>query len=288
MLFVLGWRLQRVAPSALIHSSASAERWSPPLGPGEPAAQRVRRLVHDVASISLAPTNAPSPGKVLDEARTLAEKGQYEEALQRHIWYHNHALQYDPSQGSVRNSFALSYWIELGRKYPRARQALVEIRDRDKTTFSEGKGDFALFQELSAINGYLQAGDDTVAVFKSILALDPELARRCYLVAEDLLVQKGEYELCQQLFPDVDARFNSIREYWERTAGTRGSGPQMDSSLRKWQENHFVSQIRNLIEILLATGHNEEAVKIRDQALAVMDHPRLVSALADAEKKLAK
>ena len=51
---------------------ASAETWSPTLAPGE----------------------KPDMQKIRDEVKTLMEQDRYEEALQRQIWYFNHALQY--------------------------------------------------------------------------------------------------------------------------------------------------------------------------------------------------
>ncbi len=286
VLFLLGWRFQHSdgQQAASGSSSASAEKWSPPLGPGESAANRVKRLANDVASLSIASTNRPDPSKVLTEARDLADKGRYEEALQRHIWYHNHALEYGPSQTGVRLSFALSSWMDLARKFPKARQALVEIRDREKATFADGKGDATLFHEVSAINSNLHEEDDTMTLFKSIVKQDPELARRCYAVVEDLLVRKGDYELCMSFIPNSEARFNSIRQEKERMAQMSFG----NSRVKEAFDGRFVKQTCGLIEILVATGHKPEAEKIRDQALLIMDDPLLTAAVQDAEKKLAK
>ncbi|HKB15254.1 MAG TPA: hypothetical protein VKF62_04275, partial [Planctomycetota bacterium] len=60
--------------------------------------------------------------KVLDEAEALREQGKYEEALQKHIWIHEHSLEQDAAFVGVRLSYALSDWIELGAKYPKARE----------------------------------------------------------------------------------------------------------------------------------------------------------------------
>jgi len=286
VLLGFGWRFQRPdgLQAASGSSAASAEKWSPPLGPGESAASRVKRLANDVASLSIGSTNRPDPGKVLTEAKDLADKGQYEEALQRHIWYHNHALEYGPSQAGVRLSFALLSWMDLARKFPKARQALVEIRDREKATFADGKGDTTLFHEVSAINNNLHEEEDTMALFKSIVKQDPELARRCYAVVEDLLVRKGEYELCLSFIPNSEARFKSIRQEKERMAQMSFG----NSRVKEAFDGRFVKQTCGLIEILMATGHKPEAEKIRDQALLIMDDPLLTSAVQDAEKKVVK
>ena len=293
-MFARGWKLQRQqGPAgnqrgALGGSSASVEKWSPPLGPGESSASRVKRLAHDVASLSLASTNRPDPSKVLAEAQDLAAKGQYEEALQRHIWYHNHALEYGPSQAGVRLSFALAYWVDLGRKYPKATQALIEIRDRDRRELVEGKGDFALFQEVTAINGQTKSEDDTVALFKTVLEQDPKLAQQCYPLVEDLLVQNGAYEICLGLIPDPMARFNAIVQERDRIVKLTNPNAQFAAMQHKYFDERFVRQTKALIEILVASGRKPEAEKIQAQSLTVMDDPALASAVQDIEKKLGK
>lgn len=65
----------------------------------------------------------------LDQARQLASEGKFEESLQKHIWIHDHALEVNPAYYGVRLSFALSEWIELGNKYPKALVVLKGIRD---------------------------------------------------------------------------------------------------------------------------------------------------------------
>src|SRR5436190_22804607 len=133
--FLPGLRKDKVAPSTtntlsvaapIFEPGASKELWSPSLGPGE----------------------KPQPSKILDEAKEQRQHGEYEQALQRHIWYHNHALEFEPSLTGVRLSFALAEWIELGRRYPRARRALIEIRDEKTRKFDEGWGYSALFSDI--------------------------------------------------------------------------------------------------------------------------------------------
>ncbi len=284
-MFASGWRFQRSdQPASLAGASASAEKWSPPLGPGESAASRVKRLAHDLSSLSIAATNRPDPGKVLAEARDMAGKGEYEGALQRHIWYHNHALDYGAGQSGVRLSFALSYWTELGRKFPKAMQALTEIRDRDKRELADDKGDFALFQELAAINRELKAEDDTMVVFKGMVRQDFNLANQCYPLAEEMLVRRGEYELCLRFIADSQTRFDLMRQERERGSKMSFGRPEM----KRVFDDRFVGQVRALVEILVANGRKSEAERIRTQALAVMDAPRVASAVDDAEAKVGK
>jgi hypothetical protein len=271
---------------------ASAETWSPALVPNE----------------------KPDLQKILQEAKDLMNQGRYEEALQRHIWYHNHALEFDQGQTGVRLSFALTDWEELGRRYPKAKEALIEIRDNKTRELAEGRGYSELFQEVAAINHELQNDDATYTLFKTLREKDPKLAQQCYFYVESLLVSKGEYQLCLDYMGNPQQRFNLIRQSFDmqrdsqkrfaemrqRTAqqleeinrknGQTNSWSPPDSSevMKRSAIDHFVGQTCQLIEILVATGHKGDAETIRDQAMAILDDARLKSAVSDAEQKTAQ
>ena len=267
--------------------AASAETWSPALAPGE----------------------KPDFANILSEAKGLMDQADYEGALQRLIWYHNHS-KFDPAQAGVRNSFALSDWVELGRRYPKARQALIEIRDADTREFSEGRGYFDLFLEVSSIHRELQEPDATLALFQQVEAGDKKLAQQCFGIVEGLLAQQGEYEKCLGYLGDPQAAFERIRQSWqqmkkfeEQNASRREQMKQFQEMAKtnplyahvpilpeppKFADDNFVGQARQLIEILVATDHKADAEKIRDQAVALLDDARLKSAVSDAEKKIQK
>ena len=254
---------------------AAAEMWSPTLAPGE----------------------KPDVSKIWNDARDLMEQGQYEEALQRHLWYFNHALEYDPGQTGVRLSFALSQWVELGRRYPKAKLALLEIRDHDAQLLASGQGYARLFQDVDAINNYLGQEDATLALFKTMYANDPKLASECFYYAENLLLKKGEYELLFKCVGDPQAHFESARRGFEvqiesqqRRAEMRKQHPMpagvpAPPDFGKLATNNFVRQVCKLVEILVVTGHQSDAEKIQNEAVAVLDDARLKAAVTDAEKK---
>jgi len=271
---------------------ASAETWSPAVAPG----------------------STPDLQKILGEAKDFMSKGTYEEALQRHIWYHNHALEIDPAQTGVRLSFALSGWMELGRRYPKAKQALIEIRDNKTREITQGRGYSEMVQEVQAINHALQDDDATYALFQTIREKDPKLAEQSYFYLETLLVSKGEYQWCFSHMGDPQGRFNMIRQSFDmerdsqkrmavmrqRTAQQMAamnqqhgltnswSPPDTSAMMKKSAEDRFVGHTLQLIEILVATGHKADAEVIRDQAIDVLDDPRLRSSVDDAAQKVGK
>jgi hypothetical protein len=262
---------------------ASAETWSPPLAPNE----------------------KPDLSKIRTDVQTLMDQGQYEEALQRQIWYFNHALQYGEAN-PVRLSFGIMNWAELGRRFPKAKQAMIEIRDRDAREFSEGRGYPDLFLEITSLNRELQEDDATLGFFKTIHQQNQKLSRECFSYVEDLLIQKGEYELYLNCSGgDPQASFDSMRqgweaqtESWQRTEEMRKTNPLpappwplhafTPPDMGQLAASNFVGQVRELVESLVATGNQDEAEKIRDQAVALLDDPRLKSAVTEAERKLRK
>jgi hypothetical protein len=254
--------------------SVAVERWAPALTPGQ----------------------KPDFLELLKETRALALDGRYEEALQRHIWYHNHSLELDPDQRGVRIS-SLRDWVELGRRYPKARETLLEIRDWKTRKLLDGTGNAQAFKDVAAINDHYGNQEATLSLFKSVNERDPALARKCYDSAESLLVKNREYDLCLSSLGDHEQRFSSLRQQWEtgrkwekdmsaklKAIPNRSGGPSFVPP--PFYDNFFVERTRRLIEILAGTGHTSEAEKIQVQAVAALDDARLRSAVADAKRRI--
>ncbi len=232
------------------------------------------------------------------------EQHKYEESLQRHLWHFNHAAEFgDSYQSIVRLTSGLLDWAELGRRYPKAKQALMEIRDSLTQQLAAGQGYSEMLHEVQAINHELQDDDATVALIKTIHAKYPKLTGQNYFWMEDLLLQKGEYDLLLDCMGDPQAHFESARRGFEtqiqsqqRMAEMRKQYPVpvprlpggafTPPDMGQMATNNFVGQVCKLVEILVATGHQADAKKIRDQAMVVLDDARLKSALSDAEEKV--
>jgi predicted Ser/Thr protein kinase len=246
-------------------------------------------------SPTLAPDEKPDPNKVRNEANELRAKGQYQAALDRYRWYWDHALEYQPSLSGVRLSFLLSDWVELGRRYPAAQQALLDLRARDTQAFLAGRGHFDLFMDVSSLNECLQDEEATYKLFKKIQQQDAALAGQCFLVVEPLLVKHGDYALCFKYIGDPESAFSQVRQNWEmlkqseqrweessKRAGDTATGFHPPPPPRT-ADRRFVEETCQLILILVKSGHKAEGEHIRDEAVALLDDPRLKSAVSDAE-----
>jgi tetratricopeptide (TPR) repeat protein len=197
------------APTQTESNAVATGSWSPTLWPGE----------------------KPELRKILDEAEKLTATAHFEEALQRYLWYGGHAREFG---GSASDYSLLSQWVELGRRYPKAKQALMKIRDQAAHAFQDGGGYSELFQKVAGINAQLQDDEATYALFKSIQDQDPSLAQQCYFYAESLLVKHGDYELCINCMGDPQQKYDTARHSLEmgRRFGSRtGSIPMRSAQL---------------------------------------------------------
>ncbi len=155
-----------------------------------------RHIVSDGAAITeselpmFVPSAKPDLQQIRTEAQRLMQSGRYEESLQRILWYHHHAVEHGENN-AVRLSFGLSDWTELARRYPKAKQAMIEVRDRDLRAFAEGHGYFDLFLEVARLNQALRDDAATLTLLKSIEQRDPALAKQCAIIIEEDLKRRA-------------------------------------------------------------------------------------------------
>lgn len=229
----------------------------------------------------------PDLRAIRNQARRLAEEGKYPEALEKHLWYHENALKYEPSQSGVRLSFALSDWLELGEKYPPALQAMIAIRDEKTTRIRSGLGDSDLFDDVSAYNRTLEENDKTVELFKFLHEHDPDLAKSSFDCADDSLVTAREYQLCSHYIPNplyelkrlkihyLDMKIDAERS--ERILNMLKTHPdytpEMYARYLSPGKQLFTESVVRLIKILVGSDRKPEAEAVHAQALSLLEDP---------------
>ena len=228
---------------------------------------------------------ASDPQTVLNVARELAQQGRFEEALEKHLWFHEYAIEFDPGLAGVRLSFALSDWIRLGEQYPPARTALVATRDHTASALRNGNTAPEKFLDVAAINRELNEKAETGKLFLILRSTHPEAARQYYPAAEEGLLACGEYEVCSSFIPDAVVRFESHSDL-RRHILTSGGGPMngTPADVARFVEHmdrHFAEQVVRLIEILVRAGRTAEASQVRELALAETENASARSAILD-------
>jgi hypothetical protein len=226
-----------------------------------------------------------------DEMKMLMRDGQYNEALKRGLAFH------DRIKTDLSLMFVLPTWVELGRRYPKAKEALLKIRDHDIREFSEGRGYSDLFREISMINQYMGNENATYEFFKSVRQKDPDLAKQCSCWIGALLVEKEgtpqeRFAQMQHGYEFQLTNAQRMAEMNQRVAqemANRGQrvyhGPiDPAEHLKKSAEEQFVGNSCRLIKELIAASRNAEAEDIRQQALKVINDARIKSAGAEATR----
>ena len=214
----------------------------------------------------------------LDDARRLAGQGDYEGALAKHVWFHDNALTVRSSYYGVRLSFALSAWVELGKKYPKALEKLSSIRDEKTSRLLSGEAKKELFHDVESINQHLGETKSTVELFKRIEAVDPDFAGRIYDIASEALLQAREYALAKKYLGDPTNRLATAKRNLEEGMAFVKTGKNGDATRRAF-ESIFTDEVVRLITLLKETDENAGARNIQTEALKTLDSDAIRNAI---------
>lgn len=226
----------------------------------------------------------PDPYEVLQQARQLTREGKYAEALEKHLWYHENAIEHGRGQSGVRSSFALSDWFELGEKYPPALHAMIEIRDEKTARIQSGQGDRHLFGDVSSYNRILDENDKTVELFKFLHEHDPDLAKSSFGCADESLVAARKYQICSHYIPDPLYELKCLKLSWLdmeidpsrslRMLETHPNyTPAMHARYMSTGKQLFTESVVRLIKILVGSDRKPEAEAVHAQAISMLDDP---------------
>lgn len=202
---------------------------------------------------------------VLDAARADRLAGQYEEALEKHIWYYENALKHRPPLSGVRLSIALSEWRRLADAYPPALEKLKEIRDTVREAVEDDSGGFDAFQDFDKISRALDEEYKTLELFEWLDANNPSAARSAYIVAEGALVAAGEYALCGKYIDGIH-RYRRIEEIYRFSLTIIEDDSTGIESLARTR-TRYSYDIALLVALLVKNNRSAEASKIADLAL---------------------
>lgn len=209
----------------------------------------------------LQPASAAVGNRDLQEISQLITNGQYEAALQKHLWFHEESKT-SSVMGAVRLSFALVQWAELGGKYPKALVAFKGIRDQHEQTLLAGGGGSPEFHEYASFNRTLKEEDKTYALFKRLHANYPGTAAQCFPIAVNLIVARKDYELCGFYMKDPIKLYEDSRRSRELNLNLVKSRPD----LVQYAEQAFDSKVCQLIEVMVNLNQVEVAKDIQQRA----------------------
>ncbi|MGV3723682.1 MAG: hypothetical protein ACO1SX_22520 [Actinomycetota bacterium] len=223
----------------------------------------------------------PDPRQILHEARQLAGMGRHAEALEKHLWFHHHALEHRPSLYGVRLSYALRDWLQLGAVYPPALEALKKERDACADRVRSGEGDRLVFNDFKAINRTLGEDGLTREMFVWLDIHLPIRAAEVMDLALPALLKAQEYSLCgRYLAPEVTLQgLRRVLRARTEFAQDREVPPTFEaSSLR-----NFATDAATLVALLVINERKIEVERIAAQALLDYDTPEFRDLLEKAK-----
>jgi hypothetical protein len=228
-----------------------------------------------------APEDA-DPQAILQEAHADTRAKRYETALAKHVWFHEHALTIDRAFYGVRLSFALSYWLELGQRYPPALTKLKQIRDAAQRNVVAGKNVRESFHDMESINDQLDEQSKTKECFDALDEKNPKTAKEVFDLAQPSLIKGKAYALVGKYISPKDD-FAEISEGYrqgKKLAGdARFSGIDLDFVNKK-----FANSSTTLVAILTVNDRMNEAEEIATSARAEWDDDSFHAAIEEALK----
>jgi hypothetical protein len=205
------------------------------------------------------------PREVLRDARQCVKSREYAAALEKYIWFHDHALDANRFLAGVRTSYAISEWVDLGEAYSPALTALETLRDRKTESLIHSTQETTVFHDVTSINRALGQVERTRDLFKIIADDNRGFADKCFRFALESLVCTKEFGLARSFMLDV-------RSEVDRFAIPFKSAPQSTPSASKEMVQEILVQIyvKNvglLLQVLIGVGEEVEAKRIRQYAL---------------------
>jgi hypothetical protein len=216
--------------------------------------------------------------KLLSEARADARAGRNDVALQKFVWFHEHAMEKNKALAGVRLSFALNYWFDLAKDYPPAMEALKATRD-DAGRRALKEKDAQPFQDFITINRKLNEESKSVDLFLDIAEKDEKRARELYRRVQPMLVRAKRYDVCGQ-FIDPESLQQSIDMF--NLNRSSKVAERNRAQLQEFGRKKFANESATLVALLAVNRRQKEAKEVAIRARKVLDDPAFQNELDNA------
>lgn len=208
--------------------------------------------------------NETDPRKVLREARELVKSAQYAAALEKYMWFHDHALDFDRALAGVRLSYGILEWVDLGELYPPAREAIERVRDAKTETLTRGTYDVSLFHDVASINRALRQFERTRDLFKTIADADRSIAEKCFRIALESLVDAKEFSLARSFITDPHKQ---IEQFAMALKFARQSTQTVSLEAQEAFVGIYVKNVSRIVQVFRGLGEENVADHLRQFAL---------------------
>ena len=261
----------------------------------------------DRARSALAAGDSDDPMLRSRLADAYVEMGRDEDALEEYLWCFDEGEKHDEGYHGVRLSFLLSSIERLGRRYPPAREALVERRQVAAQRIVDGSAEYDDIAVYSSINEVFDDQEATLALYDRVKddgLLDTVTLFSFASEAFDLLLEARRYERIVGEF-DVAARVDrAFQTYGVTTEALRSidalleqAEKGLDHSTRKQLEelakngdlqdqmiqtdgDMLRRGVASSYQVLIGVGRLDEATAVAQRLTEELDDAESHNALA--------
>ncbi len=214
--------------------------------------------------------------RALSDASRLRHEGRYEDALERHIWYHKNAMRYAPEHYGVRLSFALAYWAELGGVFPKAKDALRSVRDETLAAYRKKPSDWLVFGEVMSLNMYLDDLESAMALFYE--GRKNRVEETGLLLYLDRILATGDKKWARDVIGDPRARLALIEDqvFMRNRFMRRDETP---GDMKGMLDESDARQVAILLKAVGSIDGLSAAQALQNEALKFLDSPIIREAL---------
>jgi hypothetical protein len=238
----------------------------------------MKKIIWGVVLLFLLADYAEDMQKYLTDTQQLMRRGAYKEALDRYIWFHDHALEHNAAMYGVRLSFALAYWKQLSAVYAPALDAMKQIRDKKTALLENGQGSFELYHDVEALNSTLEQNEKSVELFRKLDQENGPLAAKCWEVAKEHVIKAKAYDLAQKYMGDPLQAFYKARSNYDLNA-SMDVDKKYGESFKTFYENQFIDETLRIIKVAIASDNVAAAKEVQEKALIVLDDNRIRNAI---------
>lgn len=212
------------------------------------------------------------PQRRMTYAQALAEKGDDAKALEEYLWCYDNGVAKDPAFIGVRGSFLVAYILQLAKRYPPARDAMVKRRDEAGKQILSGTAEQPALNDFMSLNRALKEREATLKLYDSLKTGDARAKKsREQLSVEvmELLVNARRYADALEFIPDPMGRITEGISTYERTKAIYEKKVPDGDKRKTFQiiRRNLISGWSHIYESLVGTGRIEEAGKLAAQII---------------------
>jgi hypothetical protein len=205
----------------------------------------------------------------INAARLATTEGDFQAALDHYVWFHEHALEEDLAFIGVRLSFALVEWIELGRKFLPAADALQTKLLSYTTDLLSGKLDEQVLRDTVAINECLTDWQANHSLFCKLRYVDAQFTNRYSSLFLPSIFKSEDYSLAREYLKEPASSIQRLAKDLKESVSyiQSASIPDKDDAVDA-MVNGFLEDVKMILLVHQRTGDINFAEELRERAIA--------------------